>query len=143
MQSSVYSKYYGPLGSLTTESGQGALTRKETDSMEITLIKGSDSINVCPKRLMRAVKMIQAKEVAVEVVTRPYLGLVMARAFVDSFKEEKTYAVSFGHDEATCSCPDWMYRKDEINGVCKHILVVALYCETHPEDRGPVEKPAN
>jgi uncharacterized Zn finger protein len=48
--------------------------------------------------------------------------------------EEKVYSVQVAGDAASCSCPDYLFRK----AICKHALSLALYAIDHPDD--PIER---
>jgi len=44
--------------------------------------------------------------------------------------EEKVYSVHVAGDAASCSCPDYMFRR----ALCKHALALCLYAIDHPEE---------
>jgi uncharacterized Zn finger protein len=45
--------------------------------------------------------------------------------------EDTVYTVQIAHGSASCSCPDYAFRRV----ICKHALSLALYAIDHPDDR--------
>src|SRR5262245_28774452 len=50
--------------------------------------------------------------------------------------DSKQYGVVLSEDQAFCSCPDAMYRKD----LCKHAVALALYAIRNPKAQTDVGK---
>ena len=48
--------------------------------------------------------------------------------------DNQDYTVSINGQTAYCACKDWRYRKEQINGICKHIAAVALHAIKHPDE---------
>jgi len=48
--------------------------------------------------------------------------------------EDTVYTVQVAHGYASCSCPDYTFRR----AICKHALALALYAIDHPEE--PTER---
>lgn len=80
-------------------------------------------------RLARAAAGLADGSIRVQVIHRDGAE---ARAFVTN-GDGRDYTVAISAHDTFCSCKDWIYRKDTINGVCKHLVALALHCIRSPE----------
>ncbi len=55
--------------------------------------------------------------------------------YVGAESSETEYSVQVSHERVTCTCPDFMFRKQHTGQPCKHIREVAQVVTgtTHPE----------
>ena len=81
-----------------------------------------------PQRLARAAAGLADGSISVKVI---HQDETEARALVTN-GDGKDYTVAISEHDTFCSCKDWIYRKDTINSVCKHLVALALHCTGFP-----------
>ena len=89
-----------------------------------------------PQRLARAAAGLADGSISVQVI---HQGGTEARALVTN-GDGKDYTAAISAHETFCSCKDWIYRKDTINGVCKHLVALALHAIKHPDEGTDTER---
>lgn len=91
----------------------------------LTILQKAD-----PDRLARAATGLADGSIRVQVI---HQDGTEARALVTN-GDDTDYTVAISAHDTFCSCKDWIYRKDTINGVCKHLVALALHCIRFPEE---------
>ena len=87
------------------------------------------------QRLARAAVGLADESILVNII---HQDETEARALVTN-GDGKDYTVAISEHDTFCSCKDWIYRKDKINGVCKHIVSLTLAAIRCPEAGTAVE----